>query len=68
MILMFTRRFGTLDAQTTGRIRELMVPQLEELAVALLDFTQIDDLYAWLDRNPPAEPSFPAESADAAQA
>lgn len=68
VILMLTRRFGTLDAQTTGHIRELMVPQLEELAVALLDFTQIDDLYAWLDRNPPAEPSFPAESAVAAQA
>ncbi|MCG8349607.1 MAG: DUF4351 domain-containing protein, partial [Chloroflexales bacterium] len=68
VIIQSTRRFGTLDAQTTERIRALIVPQLEKLAVALLDFAQIDDLYEWLNRNPPMDPSSPAESADTEQA
>jgi hypothetical protein len=54
VILLLNRRFGTLDAPTTDRIRALPVPQLADLAVALLDFGRWDDLHAWLDSHPPA--------------
>jgi len=54
VILQLNRRIGTLDAPTTDRIRALPVPQLADLAVALLDFGSLDDLHAWLDSHPPA--------------
>jgi hypothetical protein len=54
VILQLNRRLGTLDAPTTDRIRALRVPQLADLAVALLDFGSRDDLQAWLDSHPPA--------------
>jgi hypothetical protein len=62
VILQLTRRLGTLDAPTTDRIRALPVPQLADLAVALLDFDRMDDLYAWLDSHPTDEPPSNAES------
>jgi hypothetical protein len=44
------RRCGTLSPAITARIEALDLPQLEELALALLDFNRPDDLNAWLAR------------------
>jgi hypothetical protein len=68
VLILLTRRFGTLDEQTTEHIRALLVPQLEELAIALLDFTQMADLHEWLHRNPPMDPSSLEAGAEAEQA
>ena len=43
------RRCGSLDAPTTARIEALSLWQLEELALALLDFRSAQDLQAWLE-------------------
>ncbi|WP_239641467.1 DUF4351 domain-containing protein [Cylindrospermopsis raciborskii] len=37
-----------MSEQRLGQIRQLSVPQLEELAESLLDFRQVSDLEAWL--------------------
>lgn len=42
------RRFGEIDSALIERIQGLSVEQLESLAEALLDFTAIADLEAWL--------------------
>jgi len=47
------RRCGSLDAPTSARIEALSLPQLEELALALLDFRGSKDLQTWLE---PLEP------------
>jgi predicted transposase YdaD len=44
------RRCGTLSPAITARIEALDLPQLEELALALLDFAGPQDLNAWLAR------------------
>jgi predicted transposase YdaD len=41
------RRFGELPSEAIASIQSLDVIQLEELAEALLDFTEIDDLVRW---------------------
>jgi predicted transposase YdaD len=43
------RRCGSLSATTTARIEALNLAQLEELALALLDFHGAEDLRAWLE-------------------
>ena len=43
------RRCGSLEASTTARIQALSLSQLEELALALLDFRSAQDLQAWLE-------------------
>jgi predicted transposase YdaD len=43
------RRCGSLDAPTTARIEALSLSQLEELALALLDFRSAQDLQTWLE-------------------
>jgi len=43
------RRCGSLDAPTSARIEALSLWQLEELAMALLDFRSADDLQTWLE-------------------
>ena len=43
------RRCGSLDAPTTARIEALNLSQLEELALALLDFRSTEDLQTWLE-------------------
>jgi hypothetical protein len=48
IIRLLTRRFGVLTPQLQERIQSLSVNQLEDLAEALLDFTSIADLEAWL--------------------
>jgi predicted transposase YdaD len=47
------RRCGSLDAPTPARIEALSLLQLEELALALLDFRSAQDLRTWLE---PLEP------------
>ena len=42
------RRCGSLEAATSARIEALTLPQLEELALALLDFQGAEDLRSWL--------------------
>jgi predicted transposase YdaD len=43
------RRCGPLAAATSAQIEALSLPQLEELALALLDFRGAEDLRAWLE-------------------
>jgi predicted transposase YdaD len=43
-------RCGSLDAPTSARIEALSLPQLEELALALLDFRGAMDLQTWLEQ------------------
>jgi predicted transposase YdaD len=44
------RRCGSIDAPTSARIEALSLPQLEELALALLDFRGAQDLQTWLEQ------------------
>ncbi len=43
------RRCGSLNAPTTARIEALNLSQLEELALALLDFRGVGDQQTWLE-------------------
>jgi len=47
------RRCGSIDAPTFARIEALSLPQLEELALALLDFRGSKDLQTWLEQLKP---------------
>jgi predicted transposase/invertase (TIGR01784 family) len=44
-----SRRFGTIELETTEKIQALTFEQLEQLAESLLDFTCLEDLTSWLD-------------------
>ena len=44
------RRCGSLEVPTSSRIEALSLPQLEELALALLDFRGAQDLQTWLEQ------------------
>jgi hypothetical protein len=46
------RKLGPLPTDVQERLAALPVEQLEALAEALLDFTALDDLMAWLDAHP----------------
>ncbi|WNC86242.1 Rpn family recombination-promoting nuclease/putative transposase [Thermosynechococcus sp. QKsg1] len=45
------RRFGELPAGLEERIRQLPVHQIEALAEALLDFTTLEEVFAWLEHS-----------------
>ena len=45
------RRLGQLELEDENRINQLPVEQLEALGEALLDFSNRDDLLAWLDNH-----------------
>ncbi len=47
------RRCGSLEVPTSSRIEALSLPQLEELALALLDFRGAQDLQTWLEQLEP---------------
>jgi predicted transposase/invertase (TIGR01784 family) len=49
LMRMLTRRFGSVDTQLQEQLQRLSIPQLEELGEALLDFSQPEDLAAWLN-------------------
>jgi Domain of unknown function (DUF4351) len=44
-----TRRVGDVSVELSVRVKALPLVQLEELGEALLDFSQMGDLVAWLD-------------------
>ncbi len=50
IIRQLSRRFGTVEEAIQKRIRQLSVPQLEELGESLLDFSSLSDLLSWLDK------------------
>lgn len=45
---LLNRRIGTVEPELQERIRQLSLAQLEDLAEALLDFSDVADLAAWL--------------------
>ncbi|NOT61726.1 MAG: DUF4351 domain-containing protein [Acidobacteria bacterium] len=46
------RRFGALDEATQSQINALPLEQAQELTVAVLDFSAVTDLKAWLQQHP----------------
>ncbi|AHJ27438.1 DUF4351 domain-containing protein [Nodularia spumigena CS-584] len=46
------RRVGTLTPELEARVQQLSLTQLEDLSVALLDFSSVEDLTAWLEQIP----------------
>lgn len=46
----FKRRFGDIDASLVEQVRNLSAEQLEDLGEALLDFSEVADLIAWLEQ------------------
>ncbi|MGH1396988.1 MAG: Rpn family recombination-promoting nuclease/putative transposase [Trichormus sp.] len=50
VIRQLTKRFGELSEEIRSSITGLPLPVLEDLSEALLDFTSVADLQAWLDR------------------
>ncbi|MFO0018229.1 MAG: DUF4351 domain-containing protein [Synechococcaceae cyanobacterium] len=54
-IRQLSRRFGSMDAASRERLRELfrelVLQQLEQLAEDLLDFRELGDLQAWFDEH-----------------
>lgn len=50
--LQLNRRFGTIDSSTIERIQILTKEQLEALGGDLLDFSNVSDVKAWLNRQP----------------
>ena len=50
VLRLLTRRFGLLSEQRTEQIRQLSVPQLEDLGEALLDFEDMTELEQYLFR------------------
>ena len=45
------RRVGNLSIESETRVKDLPLVRLEELGEALLDFTAMADLEAWLSQN-----------------
>jgi hypothetical protein len=43
------RRFGELEARIVAKVQELSRERLEELIEDLLDFSEVEDLDAWLE-------------------
>ena len=51
VVRQLTRRIGTIPDAVRSQIQVLPLTQLENLAEALLDFTNLNDLEAWLEAN-----------------
>ncbi len=49
ILKLLARRIGNLSPEMTTRVQALSLEQLEALAEALLDFTELADLVNWLD-------------------
>jgi predicted transposase YdaD len=49
ILRLLTRRVGNVPMEAESRVKALPLERLEDLGEALLDFTQIGDLLAWLD-------------------
>jgi len=50
IIRLLNRRFGEIDASLIEQIRGLSIERLEGLVEALLDFSVVADLEAWLNQ------------------
>ncbi|HIK25990.1 MAG TPA: DUF4351 domain-containing protein, partial [Thermosynechococcus sp. M46_R2017_013] len=50
ILRLLRRRFGEMPPAVEERIRQLSVAQIEALAEALLDFTDLGELAAWLEQ------------------
>nr|WP_250122209.1 DUF4351 domain-containing protein [Chroococcidiopsis sp. CCMEE 29] len=48
VIRLLTKRLGELPQEVHTSVLDLPLPELEELSEALLDFTSVADLQAWL--------------------
>ena len=48
VIRLLTKRFGEIPQSIRAHISSLPLPVLEDLSEALLDFTSVADLQAWL--------------------
>jgi hypothetical protein len=46
---LLNRRVGKISIELESQVKALPLARLEELGEALLDFSQIGDLVAWLD-------------------
>ncbi len=51
VVRLLTKKLGNLTPKIQSRINELSIDRVEFLGEALLDFTSIADLEAWLDQN-----------------
>jgi predicted transposase YdaD len=51
VLKLLTRKLGSIDPQLRSRIINLNIDRVESLGEALLDFTSIADLEAWLSHN-----------------
>jgi predicted transposase YdaD len=49
VLRLLTRRVGSVPKRLVAQIQELSLPQIESLGEALLDFTGLEDLEAWLN-------------------
>ena len=50
VIRLLNRRLGEIDASLIERVQGLSIEQLENLGEALLDFSSVADLSAWLNQ------------------
>ncbi len=50
IIRLLNRRFGAITPQIAERLQLLSIPQLEDLAEVLLDFSAVTDLATWLEQ------------------
>ncbi|WP_341526336.1 Rpn family recombination-promoting nuclease/putative transposase [Nostoc sp. UHCC 0302] len=50
IILLLNRRFNSIDTSLIERVRGLSIEQLENLAQALFDFTDVSDLETWFEQ------------------
>ncbi len=50
ILRLLKHRLGEIDSELENRIYHLSILQLEQLAEALLDFAEINDLVGWLER------------------
>ncbi len=50
VLLLLERRIGRLPDELRDRVSLLALPQLEALAVALLNFSQVSELAEWLEQ------------------
>ncbi len=47
---LLNKRFSQIDTSLIERVRELSAEQIENLAEAFVDFTNVADLEAWLNQ------------------
>jgi predicted transposase/invertase (TIGR01784 family) len=52
---LLSRRLGQINPDIESRIRQLPIDKLENLAEAMLDFSNAEDLTAWLEANSPKD-------------